>query len=139
MAPQRNTRQRQVILDCLKGLGDKHITAEELTELVHEKDPGIGQATVYRYLNRLLEEGMAKKYMLPDGAGFCWQYVDEHSHCHSHCHLKCNYCGEITHLESEFLNELGESLKKSDGFEIDEGDTVIYGKCAKCKTKGNKQ
>lgn len=135
MAVQRNTKQRQVILDCLKCLADKHITADELTEIVRKKASNIGRATVYRYLNQLHEEGTAKKYALPDGAGFCWQYVDEHSRCHSHYHLKCNKCGEVTHLESELLDSLSESLKKTDGFEIDEGDTVFYGKCAKCQNK----
>ncbi len=135
MSVQRNTRQRQVIFECLKNYKDKHITADELTELVHKKAPGIGRATVYRYLNQLQKEGTVKKYALPDGAGFCWQYVDEESECHSHYHLKCNFCGEVTHLESEFLDALSESLKKTDGFEIDEGDTVLYGKCAKCKNK----
>lgn len=135
MSVQRNTRQRQVILDCLKGLADKHVTADELTELVHEKSPNIGRATVYRFLNQLHDEGTAKKYTLPDGAGFCWQYVDEHSKCHCHYHLKCNSCGEVTHLESELLDSLSESLKKTDGFEIDQGDTVFYGKCSKCQNK----
>ncbi len=135
MPMQRNTKQRQVILDCLKSLGDRHVTADELTELVHEAAPNIGRATVYRYLNQLHEEGTAKKYALPDGAGFCWQYVDEHSECHSHYHLKCNSCGKVTHLESELLRSLSDSLKKTDGFEIDEGDTVFYGKCAKCQNK----
>ncbi len=135
MPVQRNTRQRQVILDCLKNLADRHITADELTEQVHKKAPNIGRATIYRYLNQLHEEGAVKKYALPDGAGFCWQYIGEHSQCHSHYHLKCNLCGTVTHLESEILDNLSAALKKTDGFEIDEGDTVFYGKCANCQNK----
>lgn len=135
MPVQRNTKQRQVILDCLKNLQDKHVTADELTDLVHEKAPNVGRATVYRYLHQLHEEGIVKKYTIPDGGGFCWQYVGEHSDCHSHYHLKCSTCGEVTHLEHTLLDAFSESLRKTDGFEIDEGDTVFYGKCSKCKNK----
>lgn len=48
----RNTSQKNIILEVLKN-NRSHPTAQELYTLVKEKDPTIGQATVYRNVKNL--------------------------------------------------------------------------------------
>jgi len=111
---------------------NRTITAEEIinySRIIGEK---IGKATVYRYLNNLLETNMVKKFVLDDGKGSCYQYVDGKK-CEEHYHLKCKNCNKIIHLDcDEFIN-IQKHILKEHGFEIDSIKTVLYGMCKKCK------
>ena len=54
---KRNTKQREVIIDILSKKENMfHPTAQDLVRLVLESNPTIGQATVYRNINKLVEE-----------------------------------------------------------------------------------
>ena len=50
MKQQRNTRQRQLVLDEVRSRRD-HPTAEQSFQNVHARDPHISRGTVYRNLN----------------------------------------------------------------------------------------
>src|SRR3990172_10310633 len=54
----RNTQQREVILDEFLS-ADRHITVEELFNVIKVKNPEIGYATVHRNLGLLCESGIA--------------------------------------------------------------------------------
>jgi len=127
-----NTKQREIILNYLMENKNRTITAEEIinySRIIGEK---IGKATVYRYLNNLLETNMVKKFVLDDGKGSCYQYVDGKK-CEEHYHLKCKNCNKIIHLDcDEFIN-IQKHILKEHGFEIDSIKTVLYGMCKKCK------
>ena len=56
MMIRRNSRQRQLILDVMRGEGI-HMSAEQVYQKVKEADPSIGIATVYRNLNPLSGTG----------------------------------------------------------------------------------
>ena len=49
---QRNTRQRQLVLDVVRGRRD-HPTAEQIYQSVREQDAHVSRGTVYRNLNLL--------------------------------------------------------------------------------------
>ena len=49
------TTQRVLVLTALSACPDKHLTAEEIYELVKVDYPEIGLATVYRTIQLLLE------------------------------------------------------------------------------------
>ena len=55
-----STKQKEILLDYLKSVENKHFTAGEVCE--YFKGHGIGQSTVYRRLDKLVEEGVIKKY-----------------------------------------------------------------------------
>ena len=52
MMIRRNSRQRQLILDVMRGEGI-HLNADQVYQKVKQADPSIGIATVYRNLNLL--------------------------------------------------------------------------------------
>ena len=58
------TRQRDLILEVLKKQGNRHLTAQEVTDLLHKKGTAVGKSTVYRYLEKLAQDGIVKKYMV---------------------------------------------------------------------------
>ena len=49
------TNQRLLVLEVLADQRDRHMTAEDIYELVKEDYPEIGLATIYRTLQLLLE------------------------------------------------------------------------------------
>ncbi|KUK08004.1 MAG: Fe2+/Zn2+ uptake regulation protein, partial [Caldanaerobacter subterraneus] len=52
------TTQRRVILDVIMENKDKHLSSEEIYDLVKRKYPEIGLATVYRTLQLFEELGL---------------------------------------------------------------------------------
>ena len=51
----RNTKQKHIILDILND-NRIHPTIYEIYELAKQKYPSIGQATIYRNVNKLVDE-----------------------------------------------------------------------------------
>lgn len=72
---RRNSRQRQLILDVMRGEGI-HMNAEQVYQKVKEADPSIGIATVYRNLNLLSELGEIQKFQ-DRSAGFMYEWKSE--------------------------------------------------------------
>src|SRR3954464_11267575 len=79
-----------------------HISADDLVDAVHREAPGIGRATVYRTLQWMVREGIARKVDLGEGRSrFEPSYRPPR-----HFHLICTTC----HRSSEFLSSDVESL-----------------------------
>ena len=51
----RLTPQRLSILEAIRGAGD-HVTPEQVYETVHQQNPAISRATIYRTLDFLCEQ-----------------------------------------------------------------------------------
>ena len=81
----RNTKQKQMILDTLKK-DHNHPTIQELFEQIVAQEE-VGQATVYRNMSRMVEEGLVNKIAMPNG-------VDRYdADLSNHYHLVCRKCG----------------------------------------------
>ncbi|MDL2323696.1 transcriptional repressor [Ruminococcaceae bacterium OttesenSCG-928-A16] len=129
------TKQRQVILQALQAMPANHATAENVLEMLKQQGEEVGLATVYRNLDKLVNEGLVLKYTLPDGMRACYQYLDscaEHAH---HCHVICTGCGQVSHLECEHVDELAAHLLADHHLTLDRHKTVLYGLCASCAAK----
>ena len=61
------TNQRILVLEVLADHRDKHLTAEDIYELVREDYPEIGLATIYRTVQLLLEMQLVDRINLDDG------------------------------------------------------------------------
>lgn len=133
-----NTRQRELILECLMNSGGRHITAEDILEYLKEKDTPVGKSTVYRYLEALTEQGVIRKYTIEDGIGACYQYVGNPGGCQEHYHLKCSRCGRVFHVSCEFMDGINSHILKAHDFRVDSGKTVFYGVCGACGKKEEK-
>jgi Fur family ferric uptake transcriptional regulator len=109
---------------------DGHLSADELYDLVRRSDPGIGRATVYRTLQRMVEAGLARKVDFGDGRS---RFETAYGHPR-HFHLICTTC----HRSSEFLSSDVESLMDeiavSRQFSRSQTVVQIYGTCEECRT-----
>lgn len=122
--PTYKTRQRDAILAYLaKNPGSTH-TAREIIDNVP-----VGEATVFRTLKHLTEEGVLKRFS-DGGTGSVYQYDG----CHGdHLHLKCSGCGALFHLDCHFVEEIARHFSAEHGFSLDCSQTVLYGLCADCR------
>lgn len=126
------TKQREIILDLLKDNNERHLTADEVILHLREQNTPVGKATVYRYLDCLVEQGIIRRYIVPEGKGSCYQYIAENTACHKHYHFKCEKCGRLFHVECEYLDGIAEHVYNDHRFQIDNSKTVYYGICGEC-------
>ncbi|MCD8219501.1 MAG: transcriptional repressor [Ruminococcus sp.] len=127
------TKQREYLLEVLRGCGGRHVTVAELVRHLQDSGTPVGTATVYRNLEQLVSEGSVRKYLLDEKSGACYQYMDQEPQaCREHFHLKCTQCGRLFHAGCEYLNQIGAHLLEHHGFVIDHTKTVLYGCCADC-------
>ncbi|HBH94299.1 MAG TPA: transcriptional repressor [Ruminococcaceae bacterium] len=129
------TRQRSQILNCLIENSSKHLTADEISVILKEKNCEVGKTTVYRSLEKLIKEGSVRKYICEEGRSACFQYVDGNKNCHQHFHLKCIECGKLMHLECDYLSDLEKHIFEHHKFIVDNTKTVLYGVCEECSNE----
>ena len=83
-----NTRQKTIILEMLKNNKDKHLTADDMLFILSAQKVSVSRATLYRYLDKLEETNIIRKFTKPHLSKACYQYIDEKcSHSHFHMHI----------------------------------------------------
>ena len=85
----RLTPQREMIVEAVAHAG-RHLTAEEVFELVRERSNAVNIATVYRTLDLLTELGLFSRSDLHGGTT-CYA-APQHG---PHCHLVCRRCRTV--------------------------------------------
>ncbi len=124
----RNTRQREAILDAFLS-ADKHITVEELFNLVKRKNPEIGYATVDRNLKLMCGCGLADEIKIGRQKTRYEQKIGQEHHDH----LICIKCGQFTEVRDDKIEKLQEKLAEANDFTPMRHKLEIYGICKKCK------
>lgn len=128
------TKQKSLVLQCLKEHENENLTAESIIKLLRESGSAIGEATIYRHLKSLLEIGCIRKIIDKNGA-YAYRYFSDGGECLNHFHLVCDTCGRLIHLKCESLSKLYEHIEDEHGFFVDGVKTVFYGKCKNCREK----
>lgn len=118
------TRARKLIISLLTENPDERMSIENIIQRMGEPAPG--KSTVYRQMKTLCDEGLIHRFPTEDG-GALYQLAGK-SCCSEHLHLKCIDCGLLVHLDESTQTQ----LCRSTGFVIDDGLSMLYGKCARC-------
>lgn len=129
------TRQRDAIEAYLRTIMGRHFTAADVYEHFRHTDNPIGETTVYRQLDKMVNEGLIKKYFIDEMTSACFEYVDpddEHDEETPHYHCKCMKCGRLFHVECEEIHALGDHVYREHHFRIDPVRTIFYGVCGDC-------
>jgi Fur family ferric uptake transcriptional regulator len=127
------TTQRRTVLDVLQNNKGKHMTAEEIHEIVRQKCPEIGLATVYRTIQLLQELKLIDKLNLDDGyIRYEIGKFNDDNHHHHH-HLICENCGKVIEVEDDLMGTIEERLESEYNFKITDHKVKFYGLCKDCK------
>lgn len=124
---RRMTYQRQVISDCLKTLN--HPTVDEIQECVMQTSPTINKATVYRTMNRMVEDGEIMRIAGDDGVFHYDATLD------AHYHMLCEECGMLSDVDMPVLPEIDQYFPTNSDFRLTGHDVIFRGICSTCLTK----
>jgi Fur family ferric uptake transcriptional regulator len=121
------TTPRLTILDILEQRGG-HVTSAELLDLIKQRDPSIGRASVFRTLDLMIK------------LGIIWTTVEGGSTVHymlmsggHHHHIICTGCHKLIEFEDCGLGALIESVQRQHGVRIDGHLLELYGLCCDCQ------
>jgi Fur family ferric uptake transcriptional regulator len=123
---QRNTQQRQVILEELRKVRI-HPTAAALYTLVRSRLPKISLGTVYRNLEMLHQLGIIQKL---EFGGSEARYDGTVYH---HDHIRCTQCGRIEDVPAPPLALSGVDGNDLGGYKILGHRFEYLGICPKCQ------
>ena len=129
------TNQRLLVLEVLADHRDKHMTAEDIYELVKEDYPEIGLATIYRTVQLLREMQLVDRINLDDGClryEMSYLFVGEKKHHHHH--MICKTFWKVVPFEEDLLDELERLVEQETGFRVSDHELKFYGQCEECLT-----
>ena len=128
------TRQQESIENYFRINPEVCVTADDIYMYFMTEGEKIGKATIYRCLDRMVENGEIKKFLSDGGEGAMYQLIDGDNGCHRHFHLKCTRCGAVIHMDCEFMDEFERHIMEHHNFRVDNGRTIIYGLCGSCSS-----
>jgi Fe2+ or Zn2+ uptake regulation protein len=123
---RRLTPQRYMILQVMQE-AEAHLSIEEITQRVQERNPCVSQATVYRTLDLLQDIGVVRATHL-SGKHVYYEVVEGQAHHH----FVCRNCHSVQHLDHDLLAKLPEQLKQQYGFDGLTLELVVTGYCQSC-------
>lgn len=127
-----HTKPRRQLLNFLAEAPEKSYTAEEIAAALAERhgEEAPGKSTVYRLVGKLLQEEQLKRFE-PEGSHRSYYQLMECSH--DHLHLKCTDCGRLIHMRESTSSRLLREILQTDGFAVNQHQTVIFGRCKECE------
>lgn len=130
------TQQRLLVLSVLAENKGRHMTVEDIYELVSADYPEIGLATVYRAVQLLWDMQLVDRISLDDG---CVRYEIGHlfegEMRHNHHHLICRACKRVIPFGDDLLDELERHIEEATGFHVLDHELKFYGQCKECLKK----
>lgn len=137
---ERQTRQRQAVLDALDHAG-RALTPAEILGLAQQSVASLNLSTIYRHLNALQDEARIVKVLLPGQAAArfeaaCREDHGAHGHAagreapHHHHHFHCQRCDRVFALHA-CPGSMQELAPK--GFVVQSHEITLSGLCAECR------
>lgn len=125
MKKERNTLQKKLIKETVLDMCT-HPTADQVYDVVKEKYPNIGRATVYRVLADLAERGDVYRVKVIDGPDRFDKTVCKHYH------VKCVKCGKVADTCVPVVEGMEDLASESSGFDIIGHEVGFTGICPEC-------
>ena len=125
----KRSGQREVILDTFLR-SERHLSVDDLHQLVQKRRPDIGRTTVYRTLKLLQAAGLAQELALDGQSRFEREYKRAH-----HDHFICKSCGEIIEFSNPEIERIQDEIAAGIGFVIEGHRHQIFGLCRRCAAR----
>lgn len=125
MKQQRNTKQRQLILDVVRASCD-HPSADQIYLNARAIDDKISRGTVYRNLNLLVQNGELLHVKVSGADRFDYRLDFHH-------HILCTECSTVCDVPLYYHGELDQEVATKTGYAIERHRTVFEGVCPDCQ------
>ncbi len=129
------TPQRRLIIEMIAENRSRHLSAEDMYEILKERSAEISLATVYRALDLFVELNILNKVDFDDGRS---RYELASNQCHRHHHLICLICGQVIEAKEDLLSQLEETIEQENGFLVLDHAVKFYGYCQQCRSNKEK-
>lgn len=128
MRATRVTRQKEAILRAALSSGD-HPTADGIYATVRRELPRISLGTVYRNLQRLLDEGRMSLAPVQGDGGRSARFDPE---TRPHDHFVCERCKRIYDFARDDGDVVDVGAFERRGFQVSSRTLALYGVCPEC-------
>lgn len=125
---KRATRQLTAVYQSLQG-DHTHPSADEIYRRVRKKLPRISLGTVYRNLQRLVEEGRIRTLLLGERVARYDPVVSNHDH------FICQACGRVVDVFLERDRRVNLTPLVRAGFAVTTHNLTVHGLCQACVEK----
>ena len=127
---ERNTRQRQAVLEAIDHAG-RALTPNEILALAQASVASLNLSTIYRHLGALQDDARIVKVMLPgQAARFEAACADVHAEAaHHHHHFHCSGCDRVYALHG-CPGSMQDMAPK--GFVVQAHEITLRGLCESC-------
>ena len=95
-----------------------------------ERSSSINRVTVYRILDRLVDQGVVER--LSTGGRAAYYGLAPNEHHQPHPHFYCKSCGQMDCLNPESLNIETDAMRKTFPGRIDKVEVRVDGICKNC-------
>jgi Fur family peroxide stress response transcriptional regulator len=129
----RKPSRQQTIVAAAVLHRDDHPTAEMVLETARRIDPRISLATVYRNLERMVDDSLIGKVTMSDGADRYDPNMTEH------IHAVCDRCGRIFDITTDLTIKAREDVDDETDFQSCGCEITVYGLCKRCQRKRGKE
>ncbi len=122
----RMTPQRLAILHVLHHSA-KHLTPSEVYQSALKQLPSLTEPKVYRTLEFLAENGLARPSQNRKGR------ISYEIAGHEHHHIICRSCGKEMEVSHALFKSLYKKIEAESGYQITDSHLTFFGLCEKCK------
>jgi Fe2+ or Zn2+ uptake regulation protein len=122
----RMTSQRLAILHVLRHAGT-HLSPREVYKLAKQELPSLTEPTVYRTLEFLAENGLARPSHTGNGH-LMYEIAGSDHH-----HIVCRMCGDEMEVEHALLEQLYQKLESTSGYLRIDSHMTFFGLCPACQ------
>lgn len=122
----RITPQREFLIRIFQNAGDKHLSAEDVYEILQENGEKVSLATTYRTLRMLVQMNILRELDFAETHKH-YELIDENEAPHHH--IICLNCNKTIEFEDEGINNLGKLIAEKYGVEIVDMQFQIFGNC----------
>lgn len=130
MAEQRNTRQKEAVLQNLR-TSDSFRSAQQIFTDLTLSGSNVGLTTVYRNLQRLAEAGEVDVIKNDEGEAL-YRICDTESHHH---HIVCRNCGKTIDVSGPEFEEWVAKIAAQTGFSEVNHSVDLLGICQDCSKR----
>ena len=130
----RLTPQRETILQVLQSLPQgKHLSAEEIYNLLLFQQEKISLSTVYRTLHLLTKVGILRELELAEGHK---HYEISAPNLYTHHHLVCIQCHKTFEFNNDSIMKISQKQAEKEGVEILDCQLTVHAICIEALHKG---
>lgn len=122
----RMTSQRMAILHALRHAGT-HLSPREVYRQAKQELPSLTEPTVYRTLEFLAENGLARPSQTGNG------HLEYEIAGNDHHHIVCRICGDELQVEHALLEQLYHKLESTSSYVRIDSHMTFFGVCPGCQ------